>query len=44
MSSPERQGDKANMEDINIWVSWVKDPWEFFVSFLQVSCKSHKEP
>lgn len=42
--SPERQEDKANMEDINIWVSWVKGPWEFFVSFLQVFYKSHKEP
>lgn len=42
--SPQRQEDNANMEDSNIWVSWVKGPWEFFVSFLQVFCKSQKQP
>lgn len=32
----ERQEGKTNVEDVNIWGTWVKSPQEFFVPFMRV--------
>lgn len=38
----EREKGKANVENVNIWGSWMKGTWEFLVLFIHVFCKSEK--